>query len=668
MRGIDAAWPGILLIGCTTDGEFSSRGSFEEDSVTLTLFCSDVVRFSAGVGHNASEGLEAACQSAVQATGETDAKLCITTPESLTISGQQLVDYLGSALGGTPVLGGAAGDYWRFSSTNQFFGTDVLSDAIPILLFSGDLLFSFGVGFGWKPLGSPGVVTRANGSVVNEIDHQPAIEFYWRFLGKHAHPSGSIPLALLDNQNRISALRASVGVVDEDGAITFLGDVTEGTRVQIAFADRSAIIDGSRQSVESALVNYPEDLRPEAGLFFSCASRKLLLGSEVKAEEELIREALPEGAPFCGFYAYGEFSPDNTSRISPRFHNESFVSLLLGTPGASVSERPREPSDGALGKRETPGTPMEAVVGEEVGVVELRQQIRILETKLARSTTNRRMMEEIKDQTDILYQQVIQELEETNGVLLESIGYASRIQRAILPPNDLFDEAASEYFVLWEPRDRVGGDVYWCKPWGTGTLLALGDCTGHGVPGAFITLIANGALDMALHETMPGDTGALLQRVHQLVQEDLGQHMDDGESDDGLELGVCYVAPGEKRMVFTGARFSLFHTDGKAITEIKGDKSGVGYRGIPYDVSFSNRDIEISVTRTFYMTSDGLIDQIGGQKQRSFGKRRFKDLLENLELLPFNEHGARILRELESYQGHQRRRDDVSVMGFRLKG
>ena len=225
-------------------------------------------------------------------------------------------------------------------------------------------------------------------------------------------------------------------------------------------------------------------------------------------------------------------------------------------------------------------------------------------------------------------------LADAYDVIASSIEYASHIQRSVLPEAKALEQLMTDHFVWWEPRDRVGGDAYWCERWGRGRLLALGDCTGHGVPGAFMTMITNGALDMALMETPPGDVAFLLQRTHQLIQSALGQDHTGGESDDGLEMGICYIESGAEKMVFAGAGFSLFHVDDGAVSEIRGDKGGLGYRGIPRNADFTNRDVALAPGRAFYMTSDGLIDQIGGPKRRSFGKRRFRDLLARIAAEP----------------------------------
>lgn len=248
-----------------------------------------------------------------------------------------------------------------------------------------------------------------------------------------------------------------------------------------------------------------------------------------------------------------------------------------------------------------------------------------------------------------------------------SINYATNIQRSILPPREMLAALFSDYFVLWEPRDRVGGDIYYCKTWGEGTLIALVDCTGHGVPGAFVTMIANGALDMAILEIKPGDSAALLQKTHNLLQKALGQQNGKGKSDDGLEVGLCYIHPRKPQLVYAGARFSLFIIENERIKEIKGNKRyGIGYCATPFDVRFTNHEVETRPSQTFYITTDGLIDQIGGPKGRGFSKKRFKHLILEMETVPMNRRADFIKQRLKEYQGKESRRDDVSVIGFSL--
>jgi len=255
------------------------------------------------------------------------------------------------------------------------------------------------------------------------------------------------------------------------------------------------------------------------------------------------------------------------------------------------------------------------------------------------------------------------------SVVTSSIQYASRIQRSVLPPEGRIEKFTSDHFVVWEPRDVVGGDLYWSEPWGRGNLLMLGDCTGHGVPGAFMTLLSSGALERALLEVPPGDSDRLVSRMHQMIQTQLGQHIDndsDTGSDDGLELGICYVPPKGKTITFAGARMPLFIDNGESIEVIKSDKKGIAYRGIPFDFEYTNHTIEVADGMSFFMTTDGIIDQVGGDKGRGFGKKRFISLLESLRDTPLHKQGEKIYAELELYQGKEKRRDDVSLIGFKL--
>lgn len=270
--------------------------------------------------------------------------------------------------------------------------------------------------------------------------------------------------------------------------------------------------------------------------------------------------------------------------------------------------------------------------------------------------------------TDITERKLAEnKLQDAFEVISSSIQYASRIQRSILPKKEILENNFLEYFTLWEPRDIVGGDIYWCRSWGKGTLLILGDCTGHGVPGAFMTLISNGALDEASLEVQPGNVAALLQRMHQLIQSSLDQDQEqDGKgSDDGIELGACFISDDNRTITFSGARFDLFVLEDGDVSLIKGVKSGLGYRGIARDVEFINHQINVTEHQTFYITTDGLIDQVGGERKRGFGKRRFKSLIISHADLSLADQKNKFRQALYDYQGDEKRRDDVSVIGFK---
>jgi hypothetical protein len=332
---IGDALPGIDLIGCTTDGELSSEG-FGQDSVTLMLFASDTADITSGVGRGVGEDVGRACRAACQearAKTTKTTRLCLATPEGLTAEGQSMTNTLQEVLGREiPIFGGLAGDSWRLKGTWQFFGREVLRDSIPVLLLSGEFTFAYGVAYGWQQVGRIGRVTRATAAKVYEIDGAPAIDFYRRYMGAGAQPATELPLAILDARDGVEYLRAPWGDVEEGtGAVTFLGAVPEGARVQMTVADRDAILKGCGESLSMARSNLPVGVEPTAALFFSCAARRILLGTRTLEEHKLIREKLGDTVPVCGFYGYGEIGPHPGDTTGTKFHNESFVSLLIAS-------------------------------------------------------------------------------------------------------------------------------------------------------------------------------------------------------------------------------------------------------------------------------------------------------------------------------------------------
>jgi len=251
-----------------------------------------------------------------------------------------------------------------------------------------------------------------------------------------------------------------------------------------------------------------------------------------------------------------------------------------------------------------------------------------------------------------------------NQLILQSLRYASRIQSAVLPARRELNAVAADHFLIWEPRDIVGGDFFWFQPINGGYAVLVGDCTGHGVPGAFMTLIAWGLLDRMLRQVPNDKPSQLLTGLHRGVQSLLGQNEEDGETDDGLEVGVCFIKPHRKEMTFAGARFSIWRANDEGVIEVKGDRKGLGYRRYPPDATFTDFTLPFANSDSFYLTTDGLIDQIGGPRGRSFGKRRFQDLLKKYRGSSMSEQEESLRRAFAKYQGQQLRRDDLTVLGF----
>ena len=269
--------------------------------------------------------------------------------------------------------------------------------------------------------------------------------------------------------------------------------------------------------------------------------------------------------------------------------------------------------------------------------------------------------------TDITERKRVEkDLSDAFTLIKESVDYASYIQQSLLPPIEYLREDLDDVLIVWQPRDVVGGDLYWYRRYDGGFLVMLGDCTGHGVPGAFITLIASGALDRALREHRDADPAKLLAAMNRSIKITLGQDEAEGSSDDGLDLGICRVDTKTPSLTYAGAKFSLFCIREEAAEEIKGDKASIGYRKVSLEQSYTNHRVDLEVGTNFVMVTDGIIDQVGGTSRRTFGKRRFLDVMCANAKHSLPDQGDALMAALTEYQGAERRRDDVTVVGFRL--
>ena len=338
VAGVRRAYPDIQLVGSTSAGEMSSVLGFQEDSVMLALFASDSVDITAGVGLGVSDSSEAAARQAIEeALSKTDKPpcLCIVMPCITADDPSILLRELQRSLPEcVPVLGGGSAPRTAPNEAlraRQFYNHRILEDAVSVLLFSGSLSYSFGVDTGWRPVGSRGRVTEVSGTTIHRIDGEPALAFYQRYLGPDVKPTPANPLAVFEGDTDDFYLRVPLPSDAPAGSVRLSGGVPEDATVQLTVAVTDEIFAGTRSAVQKAMKGFPVASSPEAALVFSCAIRKLVLGTRTGAELDIARGELGEAIPICGMYCFGEIAPIATG--ATRFHNETIVAVLLGEAG-----------------------------------------------------------------------------------------------------------------------------------------------------------------------------------------------------------------------------------------------------------------------------------------------------------------------------------------------
>lgn len=330
---IRTAFPGIQLVGCTTDGELSSSLGFAEDSLTLMAFVSDTVEIRAGAGRAAFPRGEAAGRDAaasaqagmVRRLGQEKVAIILADPFKSGVSG---VDKgLQAVLGkGFPVVGGVSAAHSKQRSTFQFYNDEVLTDSVVLLLFAGPVVYSSGIRGGHSPLGPKELVTKARGNVLYEIGHRPAVEYFDKYIGD-CDLFMNYCLAVHQQDGEGFFVCSAPASDRAAGTVTLNGYAPEGSMVQIGTADKATLLQSCQESLRQALASYPGG-RPAAALLVSCAGRKLIMGSQAARELQTVKRQLP-AVPFTGFYSYGEFGP--ITRDGPfMFHGATFITLLLG--------------------------------------------------------------------------------------------------------------------------------------------------------------------------------------------------------------------------------------------------------------------------------------------------------------------------------------------------
>ncbi|MGA7778827.1 MAG: SpoIIE family protein phosphatase [Paraburkholderia sp.] len=261
---------------------------------------------------------------------------------------------------------------------------------------------------------------------------------------------------------------------------------------------------------------------------------------------------------------------------------------------------------------------------------------------------------------------------EKNRQIMQSIEYASVIQQAMLRASrEALASMLPDATLVWEPRDVVGGDFYHFASFPDGWFGAVADCTGHGVPGAFMTLLASASLSQALERIGPRDPAALLAAVNRNVKGLLGQVQGTGaspQSNDGLDAAFFWFDAQRQRLYFSGARIALhvLRPDADHFESIQGERMGVGYVDSLADYAWALNTVALTPGSLLFVSTDGLIDQIGGPRKIAFGRRRALELIIESRAQSLSTIRDSVQRGLADWQATQVRRDDVTLFFARV--
>lgn len=255
------------------------------------------------------------------------------------------------------------------------------------------------------------------------------------------------------------------------------------------------------------------------------------------------------------------------------------------------------------------------------------------------------------------------EMEHANRQIRASIDYASMIQRATLPDRQISQELGDDHFILWRPRDVVGGDFYVFRSDGPRCLIGVVDCAGHGVPGALMTMLARAAIDHAIEREGMHSPAAILRSTDEAMRGMLADFELSKAIATNMDVGVVVLDRETRKLRFAGAKISLYWSDGEQYGEVRGHRRAIGDRRRG---DYQDTELELAPHATCYLATDGFLDQAGGERGFGFGNTRFAQLLRESARLPMQQQAAAIDRALEQYRGEFPQRDDITILSFRL--
>jgi serine phosphatase RsbU (regulator of sigma subunit) len=299
--------------------------------------------------------------------------------------------------------------------------------------------------------------------------------------------------------------------------------------------------------------------------------------------------------------------------------------------------------------------------------VNLELKVRQRTAELEEANTEIQLRNQTLQAANLKIEKQAHELLEKNQDITDSIEYARRIQLSILPRVEVLNTIFPDNFVYYRPKDIVSGDFYWFYETPIYFYFAVADCTGHGVPGAFMSVLGTNLLTELAVQEADIDPALLLTRLNFRVREALNQNVNREGSQDGMEVALCRYHKGDKTLSFAGANRPLWLYRQGQLIEQPGDKQPIGGTPLPgQTTTFTLHTLQLQMGDTLFAFTDGVQDQFGGEQGRKFSSRRLRELIEQVAPLPALDRRIGIQQALEGWQAGAQQTDDILLISVRV--
>lgn len=258
------------------------------------------------------------------------------------------------------------------------------------------------------------------------------------------------------------------------------------------------------------------------------------------------------------------------------------------------------------------------------------------------------------------------EIEQMHSDITDSISYAKRIQEAMLPEKSILEKFFPRAFIIYKPKDIISGDFYWFNEVNGMITVAVMDCTGHGVPGALMSMLGNNLLNEIINVQRVTAPGEILKKLNIGVRKQLKQDIKGAKGQDGMDISICSVDKKNMTFQYAGAGQNLFYFKDKQFELIKGDRKTVGGYQAEVERSYTNHEISFRHGDTLFMCTDGYADQFGGRKDKRMQTKNLIKLIQSTLSLGFREQEKLLSEWLEKWQGRLKQTDDILLVGIEL--
>ncbi len=340
ISGANSVSKGAEVVGCSDAGEIigDDKNNYSQSVVAMAMSLENIKLTTAeatGAKEDSYTAGKKLAEEILEKNGEKPSLLMILI-DGLAENGAAVVRGIQEVLGDNfPIMGGSAGDDFKFEKTYQYYNGKVVSGSVIGIALTGEVSFGMGVKHGWEPIGLPMTVTKAEGAVLKEVDGKPALSIYEEYFGKRSEELIKEPLARMAYtyplgmvvEGMDELLIRDVVIANEKGEITAAAEIPEGSKIRLMIGDRIKAMEAAQIAAKNAMESLKKE--PKAAIMFNCIARNKLLGAECGTEINVVREIIGKDVPIIGFYTYGEVGPFKVKGGKSVFHNETMNLLLL---------------------------------------------------------------------------------------------------------------------------------------------------------------------------------------------------------------------------------------------------------------------------------------------------------------------------------------------------